>query len=60
MVTPDGVVRKANAKENTDLFWAMRGGGGGAWGVATQTVIQVFEGELHFPAEHASGSPPLY
>lgn len=41
MVTADGVVRTANSNTNSDLFWAMRGGGGGVWGVVTETVYQV-------------------
>lgn len=27
----DGTFETANACENTDLFWALRGGGGKAW-----------------------------
>lgn len=42
VVTPDGVIRTVNANENSDLFWAMRGGGGGTWGLVTQTVLQVY------------------
>jgi hypothetical protein len=34
IVTPDGRLRVANACQNTDLFWALRGG----------TVLQVFNG----------------
>ncbi|KAF7362599.1 FAD-binding domain-containing protein [Mycena venus] len=33
IVTPDGKLRTANACQNADLFWALRGGGGGTfWG----------------------------
>ena len=35
IVTADGQVRTANAKTNSDLFWACRGGGGGNFGVVT-------------------------
>ena len=35
MVTPDGTVRECDAEQNSDLFWACRGGGGGNFGVAT-------------------------
>jgi FAD/FMN-containing dehydrogenase len=35
IVTADGQIRTANAKTNSDLFWACRGGGGGNFGVAT-------------------------
>jgi hypothetical protein len=41
LVTADGSVVRANAKENPDLFWALRGGGGN-FGVVTE-----FEGKLH-------------
>lgn len=33
VVTPDGVVRTANRCQNSDLFRALRGGGGGTFGV---------------------------
>jgi len=41
LVTADGSVRHANAEENQDLFWALRGGGGN-FGVVTE-----FEVKLH-------------
>ena len=41
LVTADGTIVRADAKENTDLFWAMRGGGGN-FGVVTE-----FELKLH-------------
>lgn len=41
VVTADGVIRTANSNTNSDLFRAMRGGGGGTWGVVTETVYQV-------------------
>ncbi len=41
MVCADGSVVRANQKENTDLFWALRGGGGN-FGVVTE-----FEVKLH-------------
>ena len=41
VVTADGTKRLANSKENTDLFWAIRGGGGN-FGVVTR-----FEFGLH-------------
>src|SRR4029077_11749972 len=41
LVTADGSVVRANAKENPDLFWALRGGGGN-FGVVTE-----FEVKLH-------------
>jgi hypothetical protein len=41
VVVADGSVVRANASENTDLFWALRGGGGN-FGVVTE-----FEVKLH-------------
>lgn len=38
IVTPDGVVRTANRCTNPDLFWALRGGGGGAFGVVLSST----------------------
>ncbi len=35
MVTADGRLLRLNARENADLFWAIRGGGGGNFGVVT-------------------------
>jgi hypothetical protein len=41
LVTADGSIVRANANENVDLFWALRGGGGN-FGVVTE-----FELKLH-------------
>lgn len=38
LVTANGTNLVANSNQNTDLFYALRGGGGGVWGV-------VYEGE---------------
>ncbi len=39
VVTADGVVRIANACTNPDLFWALKGGGGGTFGVVTRLTL---------------------
>ncbi|KAL2041244.1 hypothetical protein N7G274_006189 [Stereocaulon virgatum] len=43
IVTPDGVLRIANACQNQDLFWALRGGGGGTFGVVLESTHKVEE-----------------
>jgi hypothetical protein len=40
MVDAKGNILTASATENTDLFWALRGGGNGNLGIATQFVFQ--------------------
>lgn len=42
VVTADGKLTIANAVSNPDLFWAMRGGGGGTWGVVVEATIRAF------------------
>ncbi|KAF8871190.1 FAD-binding domain-containing protein, partial [Infundibulicybe gibba] len=37
VVTPDGQLRTANKCTNPDLFFALRGGGGGTFGVVTES-----------------------
>jgi FAD/FMN-containing dehydrogenase len=41
IVTADGELRIANEKSNPDLFWALRGGGGGTWGVVVEATFKV-------------------
>ncbi|KAH7921420.1 FAD-binding domain-containing protein [Leucogyrophana mollusca] len=41
IVTPDGELRIANECQNTDLFWALRGGGGGTFGVVLESTSKV-------------------
>jgi FAD/FMN-containing dehydrogenase len=43
IVTADGEVRIANAHINPDLFWALKGGGGGAFGVVTRMTLRTHE-----------------
>ncbi|KAE9567964.1 hypothetical protein CGMCC3_g15906 [Colletotrichum fructicola] len=40
IVTADGRFRTVSEKENPDLFWALRGGGGGTFGVITSVIIR--------------------
>ena len=40
VVTADGLVRIANAVQYPDLFWALKGGGGGTFGVVTRLTLR--------------------
>jgi FAD/FMN-containing dehydrogenase len=43
VVTADGQIRIANACTNPDLFWALKGGGGGSFGVVSKMTLLVHE-----------------
>jgi FAD/FMN-containing dehydrogenase len=43
IVTADGQVRIANACTNEDLFWGIKGGGGGSLGVVTRLTLRTRE-----------------
>ncbi len=43
IVTADGRVRTANAHVNPDLFWALKGGGGGSFGVVTRVTLRTHD-----------------
>ena len=59
LVTADGELRRIDHDNETDLFWAVRGGGGN-FGVVTALEFELFEapeiyaGALFFPYERAS------
>ncbi|CAO3564949.1 unnamed protein product [Mortierella alpina] len=40
VVTADGSFKVANAFQNQDLFWALRGGGGGTFGVVVEATFK--------------------
>jgi len=48
IVTADGAVRIANACTNPDLFWALKGGGGGSWGVVTRVTLRTHDLPAYF------------
>lgn len=56
IVTASGDILRASPEENTDLFWAVRGGGG-AFGVVTEVELSlveqptIFGGTILYPAE---------
>ena len=41
VVTADGQIRIANACTNPDLFWALKGGGGGSFGAVSKLTLRV-------------------
>ena len=43
VVTADGKVLIANGCTNPDLFWALKGGGGGSLGVVTKVTLATYE-----------------
>ena len=43
IVTADGVARVVNAHQEPDLFWALKGGGGGTFGVITRLTLQTHD-----------------
>ena len=43
VVTADGAIRIANACTHPDLFWALKGGGGGGFGVVTRLTLRTHE-----------------
>ncbi len=50
VVTADGRLRVVNERRDPDLFWALRGGGGGSWGVITRLTLRTHELPRHFGA----------
>ncbi len=59
MITADGRIRRVNADQDQDLFWAIRGGGGN-FGVVTEFELQlypfdrnVFSGTIVWPIAQA-------
>jgi FAD/FMN-containing dehydrogenase len=50
VVTADGRVRTVNARKDPDLFWALKGGGGGSWGVVTRMTLRTHDLPKYFGA----------
>jgi FAD/FMN-containing dehydrogenase len=47
VVTADGAVRVVNAFQDPDLFWALKGGGGGTFGVVTRFTLRTHDLPLY-------------
>ncbi len=43
VVTADGVARIVNAKNDPELFWGLKGGGGGSLGVVTRVTVRTHD-----------------
>lgn len=43
IVTADGKIRVVNASHEPDLFWALKGGGGGTFGIVTRLTLRTHE-----------------
>jgi FAD/FMN-containing dehydrogenase len=53
VVTADGAVRIVNACRDPELFWALKGGGGGSFGVLTRITLKTHELPTLFGAAFA-------
>jgi FAD/FMN-containing dehydrogenase len=63
VVTADGVVRIANPCSHPELYWALKGGGGGSLGVVTRLTLRTHELPLLFGLVHvviAAKSEPAF
>ncbi|KAJ8085852.1 hypothetical protein PM082_004671 [Marasmius tenuissimus] len=61
VVTTDGRLVIASPTENEDLFWALRGGGGGTYGIVWSVTIKAYEDHpstLAFLNFTSDGIPP--
>ena len=54
VVTADGRALIANARTNPDLYWAIKGGGGGSFGVVTRLTLETHELPALFGAVNAA------
>jgi FAD/FMN-containing dehydrogenase len=63
IVTADGVLRTINARKEPDLYWALKGGGGGTFGVVTKLTLRTHELPERFGyvgAKIKAASPDAY
>jgi len=54
VVTADGKLLVANRCQNQDLFWALRGGGGGTFGIVTRVTLKTHPLPSYFGAVDGS------
>jgi FAD/FMN-containing dehydrogenase len=54
VVTADGRVRIVNPRRDPDLFWALKGGGGGTFGVVTRVTLRTHDLPASFGSVTAS------
>jgi FAD/FMN-containing dehydrogenase len=54
IVTADGAVKICNACSNPELFWGIKGGGGGSLGVVTRLTLRTHSLPEHFGAVFAT------
>lgn len=40
IVIANGTLLTVNSEQNSDLYWALRGGGGGNWGVISSITLR--------------------
>lgn len=65
LVTADGEIRRVDAENDADLFWALRGGGGcyavvTALHVALLPIAELYAGIMILPAELGAGAIRAY
>jgi FAD/FMN-containing dehydrogenase len=56
VVTADGAARTVNACSDPELFWALKGGGGGSFGVVTRLTLKTHELPPFFGIVHVAVS----
>src|SRR6185295_2790187 len=54
IVTADGEIRVVNACRDPDLFWALKGGGGGTFGVVTRLTLRTRDLPEFFGGAHGT------
>ncbi|KAH8682868.1 hypothetical protein BGZ60DRAFT_479702 [Tricladium varicosporioides] len=60
VVTPKGEILIANECQNSDIFWAMRGGGGSTFSVLTSITIRAFPSTPFLASTTLLALPPQF